>query len=56
MASAYNALQLLEQLISTQPEGLKPVFNRIVDMFKSTGVAFDGHVAENENIFSQIQA
>ena len=55
-------LQLLDQLISQQPETLKPVLNHIGSMLKSSGLAFDAHVSDfkthisdNDMLFGQIQ-
>ena len=55
-------LQLLDQLISQQPEQLKPVLNHIGSLFKSSTIAFDAHVSDfkahisdNDSLFGQIQ-
>ena len=55
-------LQLLDQLISQQPETMKPVLNQIGSMLKSSGLAFDAHVSDfkthisdNDMLFGQIQ-
>ena len=49
------ALNVLDQLIAAQPESVKPVLAHISGMFKSSQLAFDSHVGENESIFGQVQ-
>ena len=50
-----NPLELLDQLVAVQPEALKPILNHLSGMLKSSQMAFDIHVGENENIFGQVQ-
>ena len=50
-----NPLELLDQLIAVQPESLKPILNHLSGMLKSSHMAFDTHVGENESIFGQVQ-
>jgi len=49
------ALNVLDQLIAAQPESVKPVLAHISGMLKSSQLAFDNHVGENESIFGQVQ-
>ena len=50
-----HPLELLDQLIAVQPEALKPILSHLPGMLKSSQMAFDTHVDENENIFGQVQ-
>ena len=47
-------LELLDQLITAQPVALQPVLNQIGSMLKSSQVAFDSHIADNDSLFGQM--
>ena len=49
-----NPLALLDQLISAQPTALQPVLQQISAMMRSSQVAFDTHIADNDNLFGQM--
>ena len=49
-------IEILDQLISQQPVALQPIFQQLSNMLKSSQTAFDGHLSDNENLFSQQNA
>ena len=52
--ASIRALELLENQIQQQPDQLKPIFQQILAMFKSSMIAFDTHIVDNDNLFNQI--
>ena len=50
-----RAMEVLDQLVQQQPESVKPIFSHLSGMLKSTQLAFDSHVGDNDSIFGQIQ-